>query len=366
MVSTYAPTRCGIARFAESLIEGVWTADPSMQVDVVRLLPECGPDVSQPPVVMEVDPNLQVGMRAAARLINRYDVAVLQHEFGIYGEDDGSSVVDLIAAIDVPCIVVLHTVLPDPSPQQRSIIRSLADEGMLVVLCSSAADLLESHYGISPEAVEVIPHGTTWSPQPVNPAPRRELITWGLLGPGKGIERALAALASITDIEPAVRYRIVGRTHPMEVARSGDSYRSKLQRLVFEYGIHDRVEFIDRYVDESQLFELVRSSDLVVVPYDNHDQVSSGVIAEATGIGRPVVATRFPHSIEAAASGAVIAVEHDPLALADAIRELLMDQDSYDSAAEAAKANGRHTSWPNVATRYTDLIRGVASARATA
>jgi glycosyltransferase involved in cell wall biosynthesis len=367
MVSTFPPTRCGIARFASTFIEAMSSTYPNIRFEVVRLRRWGEVPFAARPVVMEIDPNIPVSIRAAARRLGRYDVAIVQHEFGIYGEDDGASVVDLVSAIPVPCIVVLHTVIPDPTPRQLDIIKRLGKESsVLVALCQSAADLLEEKYSVPAEKIEVIPHGTNWTPQAPNDPPRRRLITWGLLGPGKGIERALLAVARLKDLDPPVNYRIVGRTHPVVLARSGKSYREMLEGMVRDLELENVVEFVDRYLDEPELMELVRTSDLVVVPYDNHVQVSSGVIADAVGLGRPVVATRFPHAVEMLGDGAGEVVDHDPEALAQAIRRLLEDPNRYVEATKLAAAGSEKLNWVTVAGQYAHLIQDLAPALATA
>jgi glycosyltransferase involved in cell wall biosynthesis len=235
-----------------------------------------------------------------------------------------------------------------------------------VALCRSAANLLTSRYSISDADIEVIRHGAHWSPQPINHQPRRNLITWGLLGPGKGLEQSIEAVASLRDIDPPLRYRIVGRTHPAIVEREGFSYRRRLESLVRERDLSDVVEFVDRYVDEDELFEMVRQSDVVVVPYLNTDQVSSGVITEALACGRPVVATRFPYSEEILASGAGIVTEHDMRSIGSGIRALIEDPTLYVSASRDAAEQSERLSWKVVAGEYAQLIRSLTPARATA
>jgi polysaccharide biosynthesis protein PslF len=366
MVSTYPPTRCGIATFAFSLVEALSSSEPALDLQVVRLLPDSAQRISRGAVVMEIDPNSSVSLRAAARHLSGSDVAILQHEFGIYGGDEGESVLDLVSSITTPRIVVLHTVLPKPTRHQAAIIRALAAEARLVVLCQSASHLLEREYSISTDSVMVVPHGAHWSAQPANRQPRRRLITWGLLGPGKGLERSLEAIARLRDFDPRIKYQIVGRTHPSVVARSGYQYRTMLENMVADLRIGEMVEFVDRYVADTELFDLVRLSDVVIAPYDNDDQVSSGVITEAVGMARPVVATRFPYSEEILGSGAGLLVEHDGKSIADAVRKLLEDPIAYRTAATAAKDLSAELSWARVAAQYSRLIRSMSAARATA
>lgn len=315
---------------------------------------------------MEFDPASPVGIRAAARHLDKMDLAIISHEFGIFGPDDGIAVVDLARSLNVPGLTVLHTVLPEPTGSQLSITRSLAEVTTPVVLCRSAREMLVSRYGIPDHVIETIPHGAHFSTQPPNEPPHRKLITWGLLGPGKGLERAIEALTMLEDLDPPVTYQIVGRTHPNVVRHAGYIYRHKLEALVEDLGLTDRVEFIDRYVSDDELFGLIREADVVVVPYDNREQVSSGVVTEALGIGRPVVATRFPYSEEMLETGAGVVVDHDPRSLAEGIRSLIEDPDTYRRAWEATTHVSERVSWTTVGRQYADLIRELALARATA
>jgi glycosyltransferase involved in cell wall biosynthesis len=367
VISTYPPTRCGIARFTSSLCGVMSSEQPHLEFDVVRLVNDSAPGPGSTGVVqMEIDPSSPLSIRAAAHHLNRCDIAIINHEFGIFGPNYGSSVGDLVRLIDIPTISVLHTVLAEPAEGQRRILEDLAELTKPVVLCESARRLLVGRYSVPESSVEVIHHGAHWSAQPVNNPPRRQLITWGLLGPGKGLERSIAAVAQLRDLDPPVHYRIVGRTHPNVVRNAGFVYRYSLQRLIEKLGVDDLVEFVDRYVDDDELFEMVRDADVVVVPYDNRDQVSSGVMTESIGLGRPVVATRFFYAEELLGTGAGLVVDHDPTAMASAIRILLDDSVVYRRAAREATAISSQLSWSEVGKKYSELLRRLASVEATA
>jgi glycosyltransferase involved in cell wall biosynthesis len=314
---------------------------------------------------MEIDPASSVSIRAAARHLNRGDIAVINHEFGIFGPDDGIAAVDLAEMLDVPALTVFHSVLPSPTKTQREITRHLSRLTTPVVICEAAAGFLVDAYGIDREDIAVISHGAQWPAQPINTPPRRNLITWGLLGPGKGLERAISAVAQL-DLEPHVHYTIVGKTHPNVARNDGFAYRDSLHRLVNDLGVSDRVEFVDRYVDDRELLTLASHADLVLVPYDNSDQVSSGVITDALGLGRPVLATKFPYAQELLGEGAGLAVDHEIDAMSEGIRELLTDPISYRRAARAASLMSADLAWPAVARQYMSLIHDLARVEATA
>ncbi len=366
IVSTFPPTRCGIGKFSCSLISSLNRVAPWLETQVVRLIEHPSEPPAGEPVVMEIDPNSPVSIKAAARCLNQCDAVSIQHEFGIFGGDAGEPVIDLLDHLEVPAVVTLHTVVPDPTTHQRWIIEQLAERARLVTLAETARDVLIDTYGVAPNRIGMIRHGSLWRSSPTNPAPRKNLITWGLLGPGKGIERAIRSVGTLIRKGVPVHYRVVGRTHPAVARREGFAYRHSLEKLVSELNLDDAVEFVDRYLEEDELEDMVRESDVVVVPYDNHDQACSGVVTEALGKGRPVVATRFPYAVEMLATGAGIVVDHDSGAMADAIGALLTDPDVYDVAAAAAAEWSDILQWETVAGHYARTFERLTSRLASA
>src|ERR687890_181600 len=75
--------------------------------------------------------------------------------------------------------------------------------GAVVTMTASGRDRLLLGYDVDPTKVSVIPHGVTVrAAGPPSARNRRShLLTWGLLGPGKGIEWTLRALARLRDLD---------------------------------------------------------------------------------------------------------------------------------------------------------------------
>jgi polysaccharide biosynthesis protein PslF len=367
LMTTYPPSHCGIANHSLSLVESLSAVAPEIDIDVVRLVLGSGPTtraIGEASIV--VDPETDAGRRMAARRLNENDAVVFQHEFGIYGADDGEAILDLLDMVHRPKMAVLHTVVAHPSERQRRIVGALDRASSIVVLSASAQRTLDDRYGIPATRTRVIPHGAHWKPTPINPPPHRRMITWGLLGPGKGLERAIRAVAALRDLHPRPVYQIVGRTHPSVVERVGSTYRRGLERLVTDLGITDMVEFVDRYVTEGELLDMVAGSDVVVLPYDNAEQVSSGVLTEAVALGRPVVATKFPHARELLDEGPGLTVDHDSAALAVALHGVLVDPGLYADMARAAAEASQRLSWASAAEEYAAIIGSVIAERISA
>lgn len=361
LLSTYPPKICGLATFAAALQRGL--VDLGHRVNVVRV--DDHPTLTSPdhPVAGRMSNGDATSIVKAAALLSQGDVAIVQHEFGIYGGRDGREVLDLLRMLTVPSIVVLHTVPLHPTAHQTAVIADidrLADR--LVVMTDTASARLLSLYPIDPARVSTIAHGATLgtSLPPGEPTRRPErkpqLLTWGLLGPGKGIEHAIAALPQLADLGAAVDYTIAGVTHPKVQAMDGHAYRHSLERLAERLGVASMVHFDQRYRNVDDLTRFVATSNLVILPYDSRDQVTSGVLVDALAAGRPVIATEFPHALDLRRSGAVMTVPHgDPTALATAIRAVLTNDKLHAKMSSAARRAAHAFSWEAIAEEYAEL-----------
>ena len=196
---------------------------------------------------------------------------------------------------------------------------------------------------------------------------RPTILTWGLLGPGKGIERVIDAMASLKDLPHQPRYLIAGRTHPKVLAAQGEAYREARIAQAQRLGVADSVFFDPTYRTPETLTALMQTASVVVLPYDSKDQVTSGVLVDSIASGRPIVATAFPHAVELLGSGAGTVVGHDdPDALVRALRRLLTDPRVAGSMASEARGLAPALAWPVVANAYVSLAQRLVAARLAA
>jgi polysaccharide biosynthesis protein PslF len=365
LVGTYPPTKCGIATFTASLATAMTSADPRCSCRIVRCSDSSMDSITSPAVVATLVPGSSTSHAVAVSAIDALDVLVLQHEFGIYGGENGAEVLDLVDEVHVPVIAVLHTVPARPTPSQKRIIDHLAAVADCVVVQSAAAlARLVELYAIKRETVEMIPHGATLNLAP-DQAPRpasrpATILTWGLLGPDKGIELGIQALALLRALKPMPRYAVVGQTHPHVLAMAGEPYHESLRATAASLGVGSHVEFDNAYYDTPSLLRRVCEADIVLLPYRSREQVVSGVLVEALAAGRPVVATRFPHAQELLSEGSGILVPHDdPAAIAAALHRLLTDPALAAHAAAVGRKQAQSFSWDAVGVRYVDLATEV-------
>jgi polysaccharide biosynthesis protein PslF len=367
VLSTYPPTQCGLATFAAALIAHL--PGPGDQVAVVRVLDEPAPRPASE-VVHDLVAGSVASAAAAADVLNSFDVVIVQHEYGIYGGADGQDVVSLLEALYVPTIVVLHTVLAKPTPRQRAILDGvIAAAGAVVTMTWTARSRLLDSYGSSPEKVFVIPHGaadnrvTAASPRAAGPV----VLTWGLLGPGKGIEHAIDAMAMLRGRGLYADYQVAGQTHPRVLDRDGEAYRQALIARARGRGVADRVHFDARFLPTAALGQLIGSADVVLLPYDSLEQVTSGVLIEAVAAGKPVVSTCFPHAVELLSGGAGLLVgRKDAAGIACALQRVLTEPGVSAGMSRHAADLAPQLLWPAVARSYRELASSLAVERAGA
>ncbi len=305
--------------------------------------------------------------RAAAQVLNSFDVAIIQHEYGIFGGRDGADVLDVLDRVRVPVIAVLHTVLTQPTLHQHHVLAHVTQSASVVVtMTETARRRLIRGWAVDPAKVVVIAHGAEHN-RSVGGSPSMTstptILTWGLLGEGKGIEWALPAMAGLADLTPQPLYRVVGQTHPRVAAREGEAYRDRLKASASSLGITAMVSFEGRYLEGPLLRRIVRDADVILLPYDSRDQVTSGVLTEAVVAGKPIVSTSFPHAVELLSSGAGILVpQRDPAAIGAALRRVLTEPGLAAQMATTSRGLAPGLLWPAVARQYADLGRSLLKA----
>ncbi len=363
-LGNYLPRLCGIATFTNDLCEAVSDAFPESKcfAGAVNDRPE---RYDYPPRVhFELEERDLNSYRRAADFLNfnNTDLLCVQHEFGIYGGPAGSHLLALLKEVRMPVVTTLHTILSDPSAVQRKVMDELVlRSDRLVVMAHKGAEILSETYEVPDGKIDIIPHGipdipfadSELSKAQFGVDGRAVLLTFGLLGPGKGIEHVIEALPAIVAANPKVVYLILGATHPQLLAREGERYRLSLERLAEDRGVKDHVIFYNRFVSLSDLSEFICATDVYLTPYLNAGQITSGTLAYVFGAGKAVVSTPYWHAQELLADGRGMLVPfNDPPAIAKAVCEYLGDPVKMKKTRIDAHAIGRDMIWPAVAKRY--------------
>lgn len=374
LVGTYAPRGCGIATFTTDVREKLAQYYPDMDVDVYALdaADSC---LSYAKDIHRIDADDRAEYVRAARAINESaaDVVWVQHEFGIFGGVDGAYIADLVDAVAAPVIITFHTVLANPSAGQRAMMDHLISRASrIMVMSHEGCKLLTSTYRAKEAIIEIIEHGAPDRPFGNGQSARvergldgrRVLTTFGLLGPGKGLETAIAALPAILERHPDTVYRILGATHPVLAARDGESYREGLIAQAEALGVSHAIQWENRFLDIEELLENLECCDIYLTPYPGMAQSTSGTLSYAVALGKAVVSTPYVHARELLADGVGRLIEpHSPAAIARAVNELLDDPRQLLETQKRAYQRGRRTIWPHFARASAHLIRNTAAPR---
>ncbi|OHB59408.1 MAG: hypothetical protein A2173_11805 [Planctomycetes bacterium RBG_13_44_8b] len=348
IVGTYPPRKCGVGTFSRDLANAL--EHFTGEVGHIRI---AAIDKENLPYNIPVDLIIrqyesQSWKHAAKDIIARAGesenktVILLQHEFGLDPDDKGNdgggtnyvNMAKTFTEKGLPTLVYLHTVLDNPSEHQKKVTQDLARYSQgLIVTTESAIQILKSPiYGIESEKLKHIDHGIRMShPSQFDRLAIKEkfglknrflITTIGLLSPDKGIRFGIKGLGRFlaesctTRQRDSIVYLIAGQYHPdfvkPENSLAYQQFQETINNALKESNVrwctvnslqgvrfeeYD-VIFLNAFLDEKMLLELYGATNVMLLPYLNMQQISSGILADTLGSGRVAVATKFRYALE--------------------------------------------------------------------
>lgn len=373
-LSTYPPEACGLATFTKDSADAVDLAAGSRASSVVAIEKMQTHSGSRSRVIHTVENNQTNAYRLAAEVANSSscDLVSLQHEFGLYPGEWGDRIMDFVHGCEKPVVTTFHTLLTNPDPVPRRIVRALAKKSCAsVVMTRIAARLLVDVYGADESSIHVIPHGVPTAPFERDNSHRNKLglrgkkviCTFGLINSGKGLEQMIRAMPKVVEACPNAVYRIVGITHPQVKRQEGEAYREHLIALAESLGVSEHVQFVNQYLSLEELLCHLQSCDVFVTPYPGKDQIASGTMAYAMATVGAVVSTPFLYAEELLANERGLLVPFgDSQAMAEATLRLLLDPVVLKETRLRAYEYAKPMFWPNVGRMYLKLFQQVVEA----
>jgi glycosyltransferase involved in cell wall biosynthesis len=361
MLGNHLPRQCGIATFTTHLSEAIASTAPDLDCFVLAMNDGLHKHAYPGRVRFELSDNDTGAYTRAADFlnVNGVDVLSVQHEYGIFGGKAGGYVLSLLRELRMPIVTTLHTILTAPNPHQRRVMDELtAISDRLVVMTNGSAGILREVHGVSAQKIDMIPHGIpsvpfSGSKDRLGVEGRPLILTFGLLGPDKGIEHVIDALPTILSHYPDAVYIILGATHPHVVERHGETYRLMLEERAKQLGVDGNVIFHNRFVSQAELCEFLAAADIYITPYLNPEQITSGTLAYALGAGKAIISTPYAYAKELLAEGRGILVPwRDSSAIAAEITGLLDEPERRLTLRLRAAEHGRAMLWPAVAQSY--------------
>ncbi|MEW6653166.1 MAG: glycosyltransferase family 4 protein [Bacteroidota bacterium] len=365
-VGNYLPRQCGIAAFTTDLCEAITNRYPETTC-IALPVNDIEAGYAYPVRVRFelIEKDIESYRRAADFLnINDVDLVCLQFEYGIFGGRVGSHILTLLRELRMPIVTTLHTILKNPDPDQRRVLEEVAAlSDRLVVMSERGSEFLHDIYNISPQKIDLIPHGIPDIPF-VDPSFNKDLfgvegktvlLSFGLLSANKGIETVISAMPKIVERYPDCVYIIVGATHPHVVKLEGETYRLSLHWLAQQKGIENKIIFYNRFVSIEELVEFIGAADIYLTPYLNEAQITSGTLAYTLGAGKAVISTPYWYAEEMLADGRGILIPfRDHKALAEQVINLLDNEAERHAMRKRAYVFGRSMIWSAVAQRYME------------
>jgi len=375
-MSTYVPKKCGLATYTHHLRNAVAAAKgdsiPDPDPVIAMCLEEERKDYDAPwtwPLIKS-DPG---DYRRLAERVNQspVDIVSLQHEFGIFGGEAGRNVLEFLERIEKPVVTTFHTVFEQRVEPYASVQAEIARRSRhVLVMNRKAIGYLHDCFGISPDKITFIPHGAPVPNRYLRDATRRRLgwdnrkvlFTFGLLSRSKGIEFALRAVAGAAAAIPDLLYVIAGATHPEVRRNEGEAYREQLMELIRELGLTHHVQMIDRYIPEDDLAALITSSDLYLTPYPGMQQITSGTLAYAAGLGRPILSTPYCYARDLVQGHEEMLLPFgDSAAWGAKMIELFAYPGMLERWERIMTEIGRTMHWPQVGAQHLQLFERLAS-----
>jgi len=368
LVGNHLPRLCGIATFTTHLLESIAQNVPDVDCWAVAMNDQLDHYHYPAQVRHEINQDQPDEYAQAANLLNlnEVDVVCIQHEYGIFGGQRGSYILDFLRDLKMPVVTTLHTILKAPTDRERHIITQLAAlSDRLVVMSQRSVDFLRDIYHVQEDKIEMIHHGIPDVPFLDSSSFKRKfgvtenqvLLTFGLLSPGKGIETVIEALPHIVKKHPNVVYMVVGATHPHLKAEQGENYRIGLHLRAKELGVGEHVVFHDHFVADEDLLEFIGAADIYITPYLNEAQIISGTLAYTLGMGKAVISTPYWHAQELLANGrGRLFPFRDHAQLAHEVIDLLDHPDKLHNIQHKAYDYGRQMTWHHVASLYIETF----------
>jgi len=371
-ITSYPPRECGIATYSQDLVKALNKKfNRSFKLSICPIESENEQHTYTDEIKYILNKDYPKAFTTLAKFINNDDhirMVMIQHEFGLF-TDCEAELKQFLNVLTKPVVMVFHTVLPHPGESLKEKVLSIANAcKTVIVMTNTSSKILTSDYGVAPEKITVIPHGTHLVPHADKEvlktnyqlSGKKVLSTFGLLGSGKSIETTLDALPAIVEKNPDVLFLIIGKTHPNVVKHEGEKYRKMLEAKVAKLKMEQYVQFINHFLPLPVLLEYLQLTDIYLFTSRDPNQAVSGTFAYAISCGCPIISTPIPHALEVLQEDAGIIIDfEDSLQLAEAVLSLLKDEQLRKNIS----SNGLHTmastAWENEAIAHALLLEKI-------
>jgi len=236
----------------------------------------------------------------------RFDIVVFQFkiqvDFGFLSLPQLETVIACCQAVGSKVIVIFHaTDGADPAGKTvsfRRIAHALNTADLILV--HSEVDLKRLNaFGVRSN-VELFPHGYTPPVAHDRSACRDEfglrsetfvVGSHGFLVPNKGIDKLIEAFAQFKRSVPDSKLLLINSLYPIDASTE---YLVYCQGLATKLGVADDIVFETNFLAYDQSLRKLRACDVIVYPYQDSAESSSGAVRLGVASGRPILCSPLP------------------------------------------------------------------------
>ncbi len=369
-LATYPPRECGIATFTKDIVASINERLPKNSKAGVIAMNSNGVNIYNypPEVIYQISDTDMNDYIEAAKQINdspRIKLVNIQHEFGIFRGEWGDYLLAFLEIVNKPVIITFHSVMPDPDPQLRKVVKAISEKvEEIIVMTNKAVEILREVYHVN-TPIHLIPHGipkVSFDGQESEKARlgyegKIILSSFGMISSGKGYEHVIESLPKIVEKYPNLIYLIIGETHPIVRKEHGEAYRNFLTEKVKKLNLEKNVKFYNKYLTLDEIIQYLKATDIYISSSMNPNQITSGTLSYAMGCGRAVVSTSFLHAQDMISDDRGILVGFGkPKEFEKAILNLLGNSNLRQQMEKNSYYYTRSMTWPNVAMHYCDVF----------
>jgi len=354
-VSTFPPTQCGIAVFAQDLIDNL------SGIDSLRFRLFYGQDYSDG-FEGHVNHSSREQFEELGAIINAsaVDVVDLQHEFGIWGGAEGEHLIPFLRRCEKPIVSTVHTPRGRTRTQNEMLKLLCERSARIVVLTEQSRTRIGSLVPSCQDKVSVIRHGVPNILFVPAKDQRKDVIRFispGFFRPDKGLEDILDAFCALKDSGLPFEYHIVG--NPQQQFEGQIQYHDHIQRLIRNRALEDRIEIRIGFWDRADLIRQIQSAECGVIGYTDLSHSSSGIVPLILACGRPVVSTPFEYSRETATrtSGLFLTSGVNAQAFYESIKSVIANWESMKAIMPLIHRGAEEWIWPSVARQYLRVLK---------
>jgi len=257
-----------------------------------------------------------------------------------------------------PVVMTLHNIQPHESTFFDELFTKavFSKVNEFVVHAKENKTRLASRYGISPDHIHVIPHGsfdyfTKWNNNSLTFGGKKVILFFGYIREYKGLAYLLRAMEYVLKKEPDTILLIAG-----ELWGSWEPYQKIIDDL--EINRESIVTHL-KYIPDKDVHKYFNAADVVCLPYYNTEQTISGPLLISFAFGKPTIISNV--------GGISELVEHEEngllveggnvTELSKSILKLLGDEELRKKLGENARKSVQRMGWDRIAEQYCEAYK---------